>query len=87
MSEARERMSDGCRPVEACPRRQWLAEVLRGLALAGLAAVAAVLGFRRPSDPDRADCRHELPCSQCGLNRQCALPPAAVWRGTQEGDF
>ena len=66
------------------PRREWLAAAFRWLTLAGLAAVAMVLGLRRTPDARQSDCLRELPCGQCGLNRRCELPRAAVWRDLQE---
>ncbi len=66
------------------PRREWLTATFRWLALAGLAAVATVLGLRRSSDAGQSDCLRELPCGQCGLNRQCKIPQAAAWRDVQE---
>ena len=66
------------------PRREWLTAVFRWLALAGMAAVATVLGLRRSPDTGQPDCLRGLPCGQCGLNRQCELPPAAVWRDAKE---
>ncbi|MCY2989219.1 MAG: hypothetical protein NTY19_15300 [Planctomycetota bacterium] len=66
------------------PRREWLTATFRWLALAGLAAVATVLGLRRSPDTGQPDCLRELPCGQCGLNRQCKIPQAAAWRNAQE---
>ena len=66
------------------PRREWLTAAFRGLALAGMAAAATALGLRRRPDTGLADCLRGLPCGQCGLNRQCELPRAAVWRDAKE---
>ena len=72
-----------CSAAGPYPRREWLAGTLRWLALAGMAVVATVLGLRHGPQAGQVACR-ELPCGQCGLNRQCELPRAAAWRGTPE---
>jgi hypothetical protein len=66
------------------PRREWLTAAFRWLSLAGMAMVATVLGLRRSPGTGQPDCLRELPCRQCGLNRQCELPRAAAWRDAKE---
>jgi hypothetical protein len=75
-------MPNSNKPILAT-RRQWLHATLRGLALSGLAAIAAKLGLRRGGPATNTEvCPGQLPCGQCGLNDRCGLPPVAAWRQT-----
>jgi hypothetical protein len=82
LNESKDRMRDHTDHHHST-RRQWLKAALRGVALSGLAGIAAVLGLRRGGPAAHADgCPGQLPCGQCGWNVRCGLPPATAWRQT-----
>lgn len=66
-------------------RRRALRLLGRGLLGAALATVAGMAAGRRPGRPQGAVCASPAACARCAALRDCTLPPALVFRGSETG--
>jgi hypothetical protein len=63
-------------------RREFLVSAGRSAALAAIAAVGAVLAWRRLAGKADADCARRSPCGGCPSFAQCELPRATAAKVT-----
>ena len=68
------------RTGEKPSRRETLRDIVRYLALAGLAGTAGALAARRRPAPQKETCARRLACARCPLLARCRLPRAVAAR-------
>ena len=66
-------------------RRRALRLLGRGLMGAALATVAGLAAGRRPGRLQQSVCAAPSACARCAALRDCTLPPALVFRGSEAG--